>query len=108
VCNSDFKYESNSGKALESLKKIAQKEGLADKAQDEFKSLESKLQYDLKNDLDVFREDLERLIALEIVVRYYYQRGAVMMNLKKDKCLAEVVELLGDSKRYSSILSSPE
>ena len=108
VCNSDFKYESNSGKALESLKKIAQKEGLADKAQDEFKSLESKLQYDLKNDLDVFREDLERLIALEIVVRYYYQRGAVMMNLNKDKCLAEVVELLGDSKRYSSILSSPE
>ena len=108
VCNSDFKYESNSGKALESLKKIAQKEGLADKAQDEFKSLESKLQYDLKNDLDVFREDLERLIALEIVVRYYYQRGAVMMNLNKDKCLAKVVELLGDSKRYSSILSSPE
>ena len=108
VCNSEFKYESNSGKALESLIKIAQKEGLADKAQDEFKSLESKLQYDLKNDLDVFREDLERLIALEIVVRYYYQRGAVMLNLKKDKCLAEVVKLLGDSKRYDSILSSPE
>ena len=56
----------------------------------------------------MFREDLERLIALEIVVRYYYQRGAVMMNLNKDKCLAKVVELLGDSKRYSSILSSPE
>ena len=108
VCQSDFKYESNSGKALESLIKIAQKEGLADKAQDEFKSLETKLQYDLRNDLDVFRNDLERLIALEIVVRYYYQRGAVMLNMNDDKCLKEVVALLGDRARYDSILSKPE
>jgi carboxyl-terminal processing protease len=108
VCQSDFKYESNSGKALESLIKIAQKEGLADKAQDEFKSLETKLQYDLRNDLDVFRSDLERLIALEIVVRYYYQRGAVMLNMTNDKCLKEAVDLIGDRGRYDSILSKPE
>ena len=108
VSNSDFKYESNSGKALESLKKIAQREGLADKAQDEFKSLEDKLQYDLKNDLDVFRKDLERVIAMEIVVRYYYQRGVVMLNIKSDKILKEAVDLLGDRKRYDSILSGPD
>ena len=80
VCNSDFKFESNSGKALESLIKIAKREGLADKAQDEFKSLESKLQYDLKNDLDVFRTDLERVIAMEIVVRYYLWVVASLQN----------------------------
>ena len=108
VCKSDFKYESNSGKALESLKKIAEREGLADKAQDEFKSLEIKLQYDLKNDLDVFRKDLERVIAMEIVVRYYYQRGAVMLNMRSDKFLDEAVSLLGDRKRYDSILASPQ
>ena len=108
VSNSDFKYESNSGKALESLKKIAQREGLADKAKDEFKSLEEKLQYDLKNDLDVFRKDLERVIAMEIVIRYYYQKGAVVNGLKADKFLAEAVKILDDKKRYSSILASPK
>lgn len=108
VCNSDFKYESNSGKALESLMKIAQREGLADKAQEEFKSLESKLQYDLKNDLDVFRKDLERVIAMEIVVRYHYQRGVVMLNMRSDRFLDEAVNLLGDRKRYDSILASPD
>lgn len=108
VCNSDFKYESNSGKALESLVKIAQREGLADKAQDEFKSLESKLQYDLRNDLDVFRNDLEKVIAMEIVSRYYYQRGVVAHNLKSDKFLDEAVRLLGDRKRYDAILSVTE
>ena len=107
VCNSDFKFESNSSKALASLVKIAQREGLADKAQDEFKSLEDKLQYDLRNDLDVFRSDLERVIAMEIIIRYYYQRGVIAYNMESDKFLDEAVRLLGDRKRYDSILASP-
>lgn len=108
VCNSDFKYESNSGKALESLKKIAEREGLADKAKEEFESLEGKLQYDLNSDLDQFRSELERVIAYEIVVRYYYQRGGVVQSLKSDKFLKEVVSLMGDRNRYDSILARPE
>jgi len=107
VCNSDFKFESNSSKALASLVKIAQREGLADKAQDEFKSLEDKLQYDLRNDLDVFRSDLERVIAMEILIRYYYQRGVIVYNMESDKFLDEAIRLLGDRKRYDSILASP-
>jgi carboxyl-terminal processing protease len=108
VCNSDFEFVSNSSRALESLMKIARAEGLADKAQDEFRELRDKLQYDLKNDLDVFRTDLEKLIAIEIVVRYYYQRGAVVQNMKSDKFLKEAVELLDDAGRYRSILAAPK
>ncbi len=108
VCNSDFKFESNSSKALTSLRKLAEREGLADKAQDEFKSLESKLQYDLRNDLDVFRNDLERVVSMEILVRYYYQRGLIMYNMKSDRFLEEAAGLLGDRKRYDSILASPQ
>ena len=93
VCNSDFEFVSNSSRALESLMKIARAEGLADKAQDEFRELRDKLQYDLKNDLDVFRTDLEKLIAIEIVVRYYYQQAVV---------------LLDDAGRYRSILAAPK
>lgn len=108
VSASDFKFESNSSKALESLLKIAKREGLADKAQDEFKALEEKLQYDLKNDLDVFRTDLERVLAMEIVARYYYQRGTVVQSLKSDKFLADAVKLLDDPDRYRSILAAPK
>ena len=107
VSASDFKYVSNSSKALESLVKIARAEKLADKAKDELDALAVKLQYDLKTDLDVFRSSLEKLIAIEIVVRYYYQRGAVVQNLESDKCLAEAVGVLDDMGRYKSILASP-
>lgn len=108
VCNSDFKFESNSSKALTSLRKLAEREGLADKAQDEFKSLESKLQYDLRNDLDVFRKDLESVVSMEILVRYYYKRGLIIYNMKSDRFLEEAAGLLADRKRYDSILASPQ
>ena len=65
------------------------------------------MQYDLKNDLDTFRGDLERVIALQIASRYYYQRGAVMQNLKSDKVVDQAVSLLNDMDRYKSILASP-
>ena len=107
VSKSDFKYESNSSRALASLLKIARREGLADKAQEEFNALEGKLQYDFKNDLDVFRTDLERLVTMEIITRYYYQRGAVEQSLKSDKFLVQAVGVLDDSKRYQSILAGP-
>ena len=70
--------------------------------------MESKLQYDLRNDLDVFRKDLERVVSMEILVRYYYQRGLIMYNMKSDRFLEEAAGLLGDRKRYDSILASPQ
>ena len=108
VCNSDFKFVSNSSKALKSLIKLAQAEGLADKAKDEFQVLETKLEYDLQNDLDVFRSDLERVLAMEISARYYYQRGAIVESLKNDKFLEEAVSVLKDTGRYRSILAAPK
>ena len=43
--------------------------------------------------------------AMEIVLRYYYQRGAVAQNLQSDKCLDEAVSVLDDSKLYKSVLT---
>lgn len=101
---SDFKFVSNSSKALKSLRQMAQMEGLSGKAAAEFDALEAKLQYDLKNDLDVFRDDIERVVTTEIATRYYYQKGAVAQSLRGDKFLAEALKVLSDRKRYDSIL----
>lgn len=107
ICNSDFKFESNSGKALESLITLARTEGLAQKAQDEFMALKAKLQYDLNNDLDLFRKDIENILALEIIGRYYHQRGIIIQSLKDDKFLKEALNILDNADRYSSILAAP-
>ncbi|MBO7261193.1 MAG: S41 family peptidase [Bacteroidaceae bacterium] len=104
VHKSDFKFESNSSKALDLLKDMAKLEGLADKAADEFKALEQKLQYDMNKDLEVFREDLKRLLAVEIATRYYYQRGGIYHSLKDDNCLSIATYMLDNQDVYNKIL----
>ena len=107
VSGSDFVFTSNSSKALKALKRIAQTEGLAQKAADEFDALEAKLDYDLKHDLDLFRNDIKRVVGMEIASRYYYQKGAVIQSMKGDKVLDEAVRILDDGKRYASLLQGP-
>lgn len=104
VHKSDFKFESNSSKALDLLKDMAKLEGLADKAADEFKALEQKLQYDMNKDLEVFRDDLKRLLAVEIATRYYYQRGGIYHSLKDDNCLSIATYMLDNQDVYNKIL----
>lgn len=104
VHNSDFEFESNSSKALEVLKDMAELEGLADKATNEFAALEQKLQYDMDKDLDIFRDDLKRLLAVEIAIRYYYQRGAIYHSLKGDNCLELAIDVLNNKQLYRDIL----
>lgn len=106
VSKSDFQYTSNSSRALKSLREMAEMEGLAQKADAEFKALESKLEYDMKQDLDQFSYDIRRLLATEIITRYYYQKGAIIEGLKNDHILEEAVKVLKDSKRYTSILTN--
>lgn len=104
VLKSDFKFTSSSSRALKSLIQIAKRDGLYDRSAQEFTALESKLNYDLNNDLDVFRKDLERYITLLITTRYYYQKGTIAQGLKDDSPLKEAIDLLSDKSRYSGIL----
>lgn len=104
VENSNFQYVSQSSKALKSVRQIAQLEGLSDKAKAEFDALAEKLQYDLKSDLDIFRDDVKKIVSMAIVTRYYYQRGTIAQSLKSDKFLEEAVSILDNSTRYSTIL----
>lgn len=48
------------------------------------------------------------MIALEIVKRYYYQRGAIIEQLKDDDDLKKAVEILTSPEEYRKMLSSPE
>ena len=49
-----------------------------DDASEEFKALEKKLNHDLDRDLDYFSSDIKKMIATEIIKRYYYQRGNII------------------------------
>ena len=86
---------------------MAEFEGYLEEDSTAFKELEAKLTPDLERDFDRFKKEVKRVLAAEIVKRYYYQRGELQENLKDDACLKKAIEVLGDSALYQRTLSAP-
>lgn len=107
VKKADFKYDQQSEKILKTLKEATEFEGYLDDASEEFKALEKKLTHNLDRDLDYFSKDIKNMIAIEILKRYYYQRGAIIQQLKDDNDLQEAIKIVSSPEKYKQMLSAP-
>lgn len=108
VKKADFKYDRESEKALKTLKEIAKVEGYTDDAKAEFDALEKKLTHNLDRDLDHFSKEIKMLIADELVQRYYFQRGAIIQQLKSDEDVEKARSLVLNTAEYKKILTPAE
>ena len=105
VKDSDFKYDRLSEKRLADLKKVAEHEGYYEEAKPEFEALEKKLAHNLDLEMDRRQKDIRRLMANEVLKRYYYQAGMVEEALKDDEDLDRAIELLHNESEYKTILN---
>ena len=104
VKDKDFSYTTESEKKLKELKKLAKEEGYLESIGSQIEALEHQLQADKENDLVKNRADIEELLRMEIVGRYYYQVGRIVASLENDPDLKEAFMVLLDKERYESIL----
>lgn len=79
---------------------MAEFEGYLADASGEFEALEKKLSHNLERDLDHFSKDIKEMIAVEIIKRYYYQRGSIIQQLKDDDDLKEAAKILTAPEEY--------
>lgn len=106
---SEFKYDKVCEDGLEKLKKVAEVEGyMNDSTRAQFEVMAKLLKHDLNKDLDTHRKEISGILAMEILKRYYYQRGQAIESLKNDVCLDEVVKLFGKPGEYYRILNIEE
>lgn len=101
---SGFKYDRLSEKRLDDLKKVAEFEGYLKDAEAEFAALAKKLEHNLERDFDNFKDDIKKLVEMEIVKRYYFQRGTVESGLRDDIDFDKAVEILHNPEEYNRIL----
>lgn len=100
----NFTYKLKSAEALAKVKELFDYEGYGDIAKEEYAALEKKLAVNIDRDIDLFKKDIEDLMAAEILKRYYYQKGAIRYNLLSDPELKKAVAVLGDKAQYSQLL----
>ncbi len=105
---SGFTYDRETKRLLAALEKAARLEGTADSAKAEFGALRAKLSPNLNADLDRHREEVCRLVATELVRRYYYASGVARYVLRHDKLIDRAVELLNHPDEMKRLLSPEE
>lgn len=108
VKQADFKYDQQTEKMLKSLKEMAEFEGYLSDSKAEFEALEKKLQHNLDRDLDHFKQEIRGALAVEIIKRYYYQKGGIIEQLKDDPDLKAAIKILRQPEEYHRMLSKKE
>jgi carboxyl-terminal processing protease len=106
--DNDFEYESNSEKSLNELIETAKKERYFEDAELEFEALKKDLSHDLDKDLELFNDEINRLLLDEIVSRYYYQKGAIKSALINDKEVKKAIEILNKPEEIQTLLTVHE
>lgn len=107
VESQDFKYTSESEKDFEELVKTAKTEGYYDNIKEQLDLLDEELKSHKDNDLVNNKKEISDILKMEIVSRYYFQKGRIISALNDDPELKRAVEILLNSNgknEYETIL----
>lgn len=99
-----YDYTTRCEETLEKLKKYAEKEDYFEAISNEYESLVLKMQDHKKGDIVKNRDEIARLLRLEIVSRYYFQKGEIISALSDDRDIEKAIELITRQDNYLAIL----
>jgi len=100
-----FTYVSQSEKYFNELVDVAKYEGFDKTAAAEFDALKARLTPDIDKNIADNKQDIIDLLSVEIVKRYYFQKGEVEYSLRNDKDLEAALSLLSLAGRYETALA---
>ncbi len=99
-----FTYTSQTEKYFNELLETSHFEGLDSIAKTEFAALKAKLVPDINKSLAENKIDILDLLSLEIIKRYYFQKGEIQYALRTDENLKIALEMLKPAGGYLKML----
>lgn len=101
-------FESESKRALEELKKRAERERYLDKIKGHIEAIERDMKDDKQSNLKLYRKEISELIEDQIILRTHYSQGVIRHRLESDGDVKEAIKLLNDKEGYlTHIKESP-
>tara|TARA_B100000900_G_scaffold234739_1_gene199267 strand:- start:5085 stop:6731 length:1647 start_codon:yes stop_codon:yes gene_type:complete len=104
LSDKDYNYKTVTEKTLESFKKEAEQEGYFQDLSNEYAVLFDKMLANKNNDLNKSKDDIKQILTMEIMSRYYYQKGRIKASIKFDKEVEKAIEILQNIENYNNIL----
>ena len=104
VKTKNLAYETFTEKQIKNLKTSVENDKFSDKINKQISDLEQSVKEEKANDLVRYRKEISQLLQMEIVERYYAQKGRIENSLSIDPDLNKAIEILNNDKTYHSIL----
>lgn len=103
-----YSYKSDLETTLEELNADAQNQLYYGDLKPSIQQVRDRIEDSRKNELTLFRKQIQRELTREIVSRFYNQSGEVQWDLKNDSEIKDAENLLHNSAKYNSILAGPQ
>ena len=104
VSDKHLEYETFTEKELKRLKESVKADKFTDDVNKAITSLEAAVEKDKSTDLIRFKKEISEMLEIEIVSRYYSQKGKIEASLKIDPELKQTSELLKNKTDFTSFL----
>lgn len=99
-----FTYTTQTENYYKQLVEVAEYEGFDKSAKAEFDALKAKLTPNIEQNIRDNRKEIEELLTVEILQRYYFQKGQVQYMLKDDTDLKVASDFLNKEDKYNLVL----
>lgn len=100
--NREFDLDTRTDALMSQLEETAEEEQYLANATAEFAALKARLTPDKQRDLALFKSEVKQALESEIILRYYYRKGAIQYGLKNDLVIDRALSTFESD--YSSIL----
>lgn len=104
LSDKDYDYVTASENNLKKLKESAAAEGSFEAIEAQYQQLQEAMMHNKEEDLITYKEEISKLLKIEIVTRYYFQEGKIRTSLHGDPEIIRAIEILDDPSTYNSIL----
>ncbi len=98
-------YKTRSEALLEKLESALESEAYKTLVEEELASLHKSVLEHKKQDFNRHLDEIEKLLRLEIIARYYLQEGRIEASLDSDPEVQEAIRILNDYPLYTDILA---
>ena len=99
-----FSYTSQSEKAFDELVEVASLEGYDKSAAAEIEALKLKLKPNIEKNIEDNATKIKEYLCIEIIKRYYFQKGVIQYYMDKDEDVKVALSLLKNESKMKEML----
>ncbi len=104
VLTHDLEYKTSSTEMMKKLEEVIKGDEFWEEVDSEYAALKTKLERNVKNDMEKFKPEIKLFLETEIIGRYYYSQGQTEAYLAHDQDVKKALEVLNNKSMYASVL----